>query len=108
MTGYGVDPDALESAIKKLEEIRKNIEALMKQAGEVTPGELTANDAYTNKARKAIQDRATGEHGSLRVATRELSAKLTEKIDAYKATLEEYRRNDDAAAAGVSRLRDEA
>ncbi|GAA0505762.1 hypothetical protein GCM10011581_32130 [Saccharopolyspora subtropica] len=108
MTGYGIDPDALESAIKKLEEIRDNVDALMEQAVTVTPGELTANDAYTNKARKAIKDRATGDHGSLRIATRELSAKLTEKINAYKATLDEYRRNDDAAGASVSRVRHEA
>ncbi|GAA0519843.1 hypothetical protein [Saccharopolyspora thermophila] len=108
MTGYGVDPDALESAIKKLEDIRGNVRALLEQAGEVTPGELTANDAYTRMARQAIQDRATGEHGSLRMVATELAAKLTEKIDAYRATLDEYRRNDDAAAGNVSRLRDEA
>ncbi|MGI8307613.1 hypothetical protein [Saccharopolyspora hattusasensis] len=108
MAGYGVDPNALESAIKKLEDIRDQAQALLISAETVTPGELTANDGYTNKARQAIQERATGDQGSLRMASSELYDKLGEKIEAYKATLEEYRRNDVASAADVSRVQREA
>ncbi|MFC7340693.1 hypothetical protein [Saccharopolyspora griseoalba] len=99
MAGYVVDPAGLESAIKKLEAVRDDADSLRRQAGMVKPGELTAQDAYTSKAREAIQERATGETGSLTMIVGQLRAKLTEKIDAYQAALDEYRRNDEAAAA---------
>ncbi|GGI74899.1 hypothetical protein GCM10011581_09850 [Saccharopolyspora subtropica] len=108
MTGYVVDPAAPENAIKKLEDIRDDSQALLRQASEVTPGELVANDSYTTKARKAIQERATGQEGSLRAAAEALEKKLTEKIEEYKAALDEYRRSDEAASAGVSRVEREA
>ncbi|WP_344134377.1 hypothetical protein [Saccharopolyspora halophila] len=103
MAGYVVDPAGLENAIKKLEGIRDDADTLHQQAAEVKPGELTAQDTYTAKARQAIQDRATADSGSLSMTVGELRTKLTEKIDAYKSALEEYRRNDEAAAAEARR-----
>ncbi|KAA5831099.1 hypothetical protein ABT337_20340 [Saccharopolyspora hirsuta] len=108
MTGFRVDPKALELAITKLEEVRDDADSLLQQAVNVKPGELTAQDSYTTKARQAIQERATGNAGSLTMAVKELRGKLNEKIDAYKATLEEYRRNDDAAATDANRIQREA
>ena len=104
MAGYRVDPGALESAIKKLEHIRDSANSLVAQASRVNPGELTANDDYTNQARQAIQDRATGDHGSLRMVSQELMKKLDEKIDAYRETLREYRELDEASAVDVNRI----
>ncbi|GAA4619191.1 hypothetical protein [Saccharopolyspora hordei] len=108
MAGYRVDPGALESAIKKLEELRNRAERLVRQAAQVKPGELTANDNYTNQARMAIQERATGEHGSLRVVSQELMKKLEEKINAYNETLREYRDLDEASAVAVNRINAQA
>ena len=105
VAGYVVDPAGLESAIKKLEAVRDDAESLRRQAAQVTPGELTAQDAYTTKARQALQDRATGETGSLTTTVGQLRTKLTEKIDAYQAALDEYRRNDEAAAAETRRAK---
>ncbi|MBE9376515.1 hypothetical protein IQ251_18855 [Saccharopolyspora sp. HNM0983] len=104
MAGYNVDPEALEGAIKELEDIQDDLVSLLRQVDDVKPGELTANDDVTNKARQIIQDRATGEQGSLRTSTNELIEKLRDKIASYKETLAEYKRADDAAAADVDRL----
>ena len=104
MAGYSVDPEALEGAIKDLEDIQQDLVSLFRQVDDVKPGELTANDDVTNKARQIIQDRATGEHGSLRKSANELIENLDSKIVAYRETLAEYKRADDAAAADVNRL----
>lgn len=105
MAGYLVDPAGLESAIKKLEGIRDDARSMVQSVARSGPGafagELTAKDSYTSSAFKAINERAVGEQGSLQVIVKDLNKKLTEKIEAYQATLDEYRRNDDAAAASV-------
>ncbi|MGW1677882.1 hypothetical protein [Saccharopolyspora sp. NPDC002376] len=112
MSGFGVDPAALEGAIKKLEGIRDDAQSLVRSIS-VTghgafAGELTAKDTYTTKAFEEINKRAVGQQGSLQIAVKELTDKLGEKIDAYKATLEEYRRTDDAAGSNVSGVQREA
>lgn len=104
VAGYVVDPAGLENAIKKLEGARDDAGKLVTQASQVKPGELTADDAYTNRARLAIQERAVGEHGSLRFAARELEQKLDEKIESYKAVLREYQQTDEAAADNAGRI----
>ncbi|TWG08824.1 hypothetical protein [Saccharopolyspora dendranthemae] len=105
MAGYLVDPAGLESAIKKLEDIRDNARSMVQSIARTGPGafagELTAKDNYTSSAFKAINERAIGDQGSLQVIVKDLTTKLTEKIEAYQATLDEYRRNDDAAASSV-------
>ncbi|WP_406689117.1 hypothetical protein REH65_23495 [Saccharopolyspora sp. ID03-671] len=97
----------MESAIKKLEDIRDNARSMVQSIGRSAPGafagELTAKDNYTSSAFKAINERAVGEQGSLQLIVKDMTAKLTEKIEAYQATLDEYRRNDDAAASSVRR-----
>ncbi|QIZ34125.1 hypothetical protein [Saccharopolyspora sp. ASAGF58] len=104
MAGYGVDPEALQAAIDKLKGARERVEAIVRRAAKVSPGELTANDTYTNNARQTFQDRATGDKGSLRIAADELNDKLGAKIAAYEATIREYQRNDDTAASDASRV----
>ncbi|MEU5850967.1 hypothetical protein [Saccharopolyspora shandongensis] len=108
MTGFGVDPATLETAIKKLEDIRDTAGALVTQASQVKPSELTAKDSYTTKARQAIQERATGDRGSLRLAAEELQQKLNAKIEAYRETLREYRDSDEASAANVNQVNGQA
>lgn len=107
MAGYLVDPAGLESAIKKLEDIRDNARSMVQSVARAAPGafagELTAKDTYTTSAYEKINERAVGEQGSLQVIVKDLTKKLTEKIEAYQATLDEYRRNDDAAASSVRR-----
>ncbi|SFS34320.1 hypothetical protein [Saccharopolyspora flava] len=108
MAGFVVDPAGLRGAISQLKGIKNDVDSLLAQAREVKPGELTADDTYTGRARKAIQDRATAESGSLSMITAQLRAKLDEKISAYQAVLDEYERNDDIAADSVNRVRREA
>lgn len=108
MTGFGIDPAALEGAIKKLEDIRDDMTSMVQQVSFLKPGELTAQDAATTLARKEIQDRATGENGSLRLVTNQLREKLQEKIDAYRSTLNEYQTAEDAATVDASRVNQQA
>jgi hypothetical protein len=112
MTGFGIDPEALDSAIKKLEGIRDDAQSLVRDISRTMPGafagELTAKDQYTTKVFDEINKRAVDEQGSLQVTAKSLTNKLTEKINAYKATLDEYRRTDEAARSGVSRVQREA
>ena len=100
MTGFGVDPDALRGAVNKLKGIRQQAMDLRRGASRVQPGELIADDPYTAEARRKIQERATGENGSLTMVAKALADKLTEKIDAYEATLREYSAADDHATVG--------
>lgn len=108
MAGYSVDPEALESAIKELRDVHDDIRSVLQQADSVSPGELTAQDPYTKRARQIIQDRATGSQGSLRMAAEELQENLENKITAYQETLDEYRRNEEQAEADVGRLDERA
>ncbi|TDC94744.1 hypothetical protein E1161_06725 [Saccharopolyspora aridisoli] len=95
MAGFVVDAAGLQSAIKRLEKIRDDALAMVDSAARVEPGELTAKDTYTNKARLAITERAAGETGSLRMTAHDLTKKLQEKIDAYNAVLAEYQAADE-------------
>lgn len=104
MTGFRIDPEALESAIRKLEDAREKADAAVYSATSVTPGELTAKDSVTMNARQKFTDRATGESSSLRTSATALRDKLTQKIDAYRATLEEYRRSEDNATVDADRV----
>ena len=108
MTGFGVDPAALEGAIKKLEDTRDDVTSMVQQVSFLKPGELTAQDAATTLAREEIQKRATGEDGSLRVVANQLREKLQEKIDAYRSTLDEYQAAEDAATIDASRVNQQA
>ena len=108
MAGFGIDPVAIEGAIKKLEGIRDDMTSMIRSVSFLEPGELTAQDAATVLARKKIQERATASDGSLRGVTDELRVKLQEKIDAYRATLDEYRASEDAATVDAGRVNQQA
>ncbi|RCW44672.1 hypothetical protein DFQ14_104262 [Halopolyspora algeriensis] len=101
---FGVDTDALRKAIKELEKARDQATKLEQDAGGISPGELTAQDAHTQKARQMFQDRMTGGEGSLRSSASHIARKLQEKIDAYNATLEEYGRAEDNATADAQHI----
>ncbi|RCW37474.1 hypothetical protein DFQ14_1282 [Halopolyspora algeriensis] len=106
--GFGVDRDALMAAIKKLEDIRDRAEQLGQEALSMEPGELTAKDVSTLRARQMFQKRMTGGDGSLQSSADAIYTKLQEKIDAYRAVLGEYARADDNAAVDGQRLEGQA
>lgn len=101
---FGVDPDALRKAVKKLEDARDKADQLARQSNQITPGELTAKDRYTEQARKLFTDRVSGPDGSLRSAANDMVKKLQEKIDAYNQTLAEYGRAEDNATADAQQV----
>ena len=104
MAGFVVDPAGLQTAITKLKGLRDQAGALLQSANRLEPGELTANDTYTKEARLKLQERATGDKGSLKMITEQLQAKLQEKIDSYEAVLADYRATDENAAADHRKL----
>lgn len=104
MTGFDIDPVALENAIKKLEGPRDKADQIARSAQDLESGELSAKDPVTKEARKKFNDLASGSGGSLRSSAQAVRDKLTEKIDAYRATLEEYRRAEDAATVDADRV----
>ncbi|MHA6798665.1 hypothetical protein [Bounagaea algeriensis] len=104
MSGYDVDPVALRSAINKLKEARKRTLSLGNEASRLEAGELTANDAATDTARKAFDGRASTQQHSLQEFSRFLADKIQEKIDAYEQTLKQYEEADQSAAELQSRL----
>lgn len=109
MPGYKLDPDALEKAIKDLEDIRRRIlDIATRSAHALIPGELTAGDPHTGKAIKAFRQRALGGQDSLRFELNEIAKYLSNKIEDYKQSLEEYRRSEDAATIDASRIQREA
>lgn len=85
-----VDYDKLRGAIKDLIAARDEALDLEQQSQHINPGELTAFDDTTDKAREAFQQRMTGDEGSLRSAARDIHKILQEKIEAYNAVLAEY------------------
>ncbi|SDP81337.1 hypothetical protein SAMN04487905_109198 [Actinopolyspora xinjiangensis] len=88
--GFGVDYDKLREAIKELITARDEALDLEQQTQNISPGELTAMDGTTERAREAFQQRITGDEGSLHSAARDIREKLEEKIEAYNAVLREY------------------
>ncbi|WP_258343135.1 hypothetical protein [Saccharopolyspora gregorii] len=104
MTGFRIDPEALEAAIRELEDARENAEALAQNSRTAMPGELTAKDATTATARDLFRERAGGADSSLQGAAAEIVKKLNEKIDSYRSTLEEYRIADDNATVDADRV----
>lgn len=96
--GFDVDIPALKAAIEDLKAERDTIGQLMYSASNgIKPGELVANDRMTSAARKAIEDIAVGQDGSLTMALRNLTGTLDEKIAAYEATIKQYQRDDEEA-----------
>lgn len=105
MTGFNIDPDALEKAIKKLETPRDTAKSIADSALNLQPGELNAGDKITQSAQKKFVELANNKDaGSLHSSASEIHKKLDEKIEAYQATLEEYRRSEDAATVDASRI----
>ncbi|MBQ6640397.1 MAG: hypothetical protein IJH84_05085 [Saccharopolyspora sp.] len=108
MTGFRIDPEALEGAIKELEDARDRARAAAHKAMSVKPGELTAKDSTTETARQKFIERASGDSASLRASADAVKDRLTEKIEAYRATLEEYRRAEDNATVDSDRINRQA
>lgn len=108
MTGFRIDPEALEGAIKELEDARDRAEKAAKKAGSVMPGELTAKDSTTQQARQQFIERANGESASLRASAAAVRDSLNAKIEAYRNTLEEYGRAEDNATVDADRINRQA
>lgn len=108
MTGFRIDPEALEGAIRELEAARDRAAEAADKAVSVKPGELTAKDSTTQMARQQFTERANGDSASLRAAARATSDKINEKIEAYRATLEEYRRAEDNATVDAGQINRQA
>ncbi|MEU6131637.1 hypothetical protein ABZ805_20890 [Saccharopolyspora sp. NPDC047091] len=104
MTGFRIDPEALEAAIRELEDARERAAGLVNAAHSATPGELTAKDSVTAEARELFRDRAGGAEFSLQAAAEEVTQKLTAKIESYRATLDEYRLADDNASVDADKI----
>lgn len=103
----GVDRDRLENAVKKLEAIRDDAFGLARGADAVTPGELTAQDVTTHFARQWFQKRINGDEDSMQAYAMKIRDGLQQRIDAYRATLDEYARAEDNATADNTRLQGE-
>lgn len=101
---FGVDPDALRKAVKKLEDARDKARQMTRDATFIEPGELTAKDRYTEQARQLFQKRMNGGEGSLVSSATAIADKLQEKIDAYNETLAEYGRAEDNATADAQQV----
>lgn len=109
MTGFGLDPEALESAIKRLEDARDRVRGLSANARTVEPHELVAQDSTTRRAFDAFVQQASGDQpGSLRNNAEAIVTELDAKIADYKASLEEYRRAEDSATIDAGRVNREA
>ncbi|MCX2733294.1 hypothetical protein OOZ19_23880 [Saccharopolyspora sp. NFXS83] len=104
MTGFRIDPEALEGAIRQLEDARDIAEQTSFDAAGVKPGELTAKDSVTSEARQKFADMANGNADSLRGAALAVRDKLNEKIQSYRDTLDEYRRAEDNATVDADRI----
>lgn len=109
MTGFGLDPDALEGAITRLEDARDRMEKMTRDATKVEPHELVAHDSTTQRAIDAFVRQASGDQpGSLRNNADAIREELNAKIEEYKASLEEYRRAEDSATIDAGRVNREA
>lgn len=104
--GFQVDKEGLRKAIKQLEDAQGKADQLADEANDMAPGELTAKDDTTGQARGVFARRINGQEGSLWSAAKDVSQKLQEKIDSYKAVLGEYDKaegNADAATRDTER-----
>ncbi|SDP76822.1 hypothetical protein SAMN04487905_108225 [Actinopolyspora xinjiangensis] len=96
--GFSVDHDKLKAAVEDLRQAREEAAELAESSTTIGPGELTAYDDTTGKAREAFQKRMSDPEGSLRAAAVDIRDKLDEKIAAYEALLREYGLADDNAS----------
>ncbi|MCA1189411.1 MULTISPECIES: hypothetical protein [unclassified Saccharopolyspora] len=104
MTGFRIDPEALEAAIRELEDARDQAFKMTRSVQSAMPGELTAKDSITSGARELFRDRANGADASLQMAAGSIVDKLNAKIEAYRDTLDEYRLAEDNASVDASRV----
>ncbi|MGJ7908996.1 hypothetical protein ACOQFL_21245 [Actinopolyspora sp. H202] len=96
--GFSVDHDKLKASIADLRTAREEAADLARNSRTIDPGELTAYDDTTGKAREAFQKRMSAPEGSLRAAAEDIRDKLDEKIAAYEALLREYGIAEDNAS----------
>ena len=108
MTGYKLDPDELESAIKELQDLLFSVNDLRGKSAFMVPGELRAGDRNTRNAYEAFKDIALNEKNSFLAETDEILKTLEEKIEYYKSALAEYKKAEDAASIDTSKIQQEA
>ncbi|MFR9729945.1 hypothetical protein ACL03H_12005 [Saccharopolyspora sp. MS10] len=104
MTGFRIDPEALEAAIRKLEDAKSEAEALARSSRSAMPNELTAKDSITGEARALFTERVNGADVSLQGAANAIMAKLDGKIESYRATLDEYRLADENSSVDAGKI----
>ncbi|GAB3560464.1 hypothetical protein J2S53_003367 [Actinopolyspora lacussalsi] len=96
--GFSVDQDKLKASIADLRKARDEATEIANNSTTIAPGELTAYDDTTGKAREAFQKRMSDPEGSLRAAAEDIRNKLDEKIAAFEALLREYGIAEDNAS----------
>jgi hypothetical protein len=102
--GYKLDPEALEKAIKDLEDIYFRVQNLTRKAA-AQPGELTAQDPHTRKAYDEFKKKSADDQESLFATCEDISKKLRDKITTYKEALKEYKASEEAATIDTNKIR---
>lgn len=105
MPGYQLDPDALEKAIKDLRDLLFSINDLRQKTANLVPGELSAGDKHTRGAHQAFKDIALNEKNSFLAETNEILKIVEEKVESYRAVLEEYKRAEDNASIDSGKIK---
>ena len=108
MTGFKLDPDALEKAIRDLEDIFFSVQKLRDRSSNLKPGELTAKDRNTRTAYTAFEQLANKDRNSFQGETDEILKTLEKKIESYKTALEEYKKTEDNASVDTGKIQQEA
>ena len=108
MPGYKLDPEALEKAIRELEEIFLSLQGLRVRSNKLSPGELTAGDLTTQSAHKAFEEKATKGRDSFQIETNEIAKILQKKISSYKEVLKEYKEAEENASVDTGKIHREA
>ncbi|MER7011206.1 hypothetical protein ABT324_07245 [Saccharopolyspora sp. NPDC000359] len=108
MSGFRVNPDALQAAVDDLRGAHEQVLDMILKARNIDAGELTAGDRATQAFKDEIQKRAVGDAGSLETFAQALADKLKVKIEGYEATLREYGALDEAASVDQLRANPQA
>lgn len=108
MTGYKLDPDELESAIKELQDLLFSVNDLRGKSAFMVPGELRAGDRNTRNAYEAFKDLAISDQNSFRSEMDKIRQLLEQRIDSYKSALAEYKKAEDNASIDTSKIQREA
>ena len=106
--GYKLDPEALEKAIRELQDVQDSVYELREKTANLSPGELRAGDANTQSAYKTFRDLAVNKQNSLRAELDNIREILEERIKSYEDALEEYKKAEDNASIDAGKIQREA